>query len=77
MPEAKWKGRLIWECKIGIDEIGETERGCDSLMRQAVAIAFAMVTGKAADFCFSGWNAKLTPAESKIVHKNDSEQFRN
>jgi len=68
MKKPIWKGRLIWECKIGIDEIGETGLGADLPMRQAVALAFAMVTGKDADFCFSGWNSKLTPTESKVVH---------
>lgn len=62
-----WTGRLIWECKIGIDEIGDLAEGADAPMRQAIKKAYQEITGKEAKFTFSGWNAELTESERKAL----------
>jgi hypothetical protein len=36
-------------------------------MRDAVEEAFKRITGREAEFCFSGWGAKLTKDERSVV----------
>ena len=64
-----WKGRLIWECKIGINEIGELESGSDSPMRDIIRVGFIVVTGREPDFIFSGWNSSLTPIQEEVIEE--------
>ena len=54
-----------WSCKIG--EVLDLAPGSDAPMRLAVARAYKELTGKEADFCFSGWGAELTQAERAVV----------
>jgi len=56
----------IWECKIGRAE--DLPRGADAPLRQAVEAAYLELTGRRADFCFSGWGAVLTDAEQEAVN---------
>ena len=55
----------IWSCKIG--EVEEVPYGADSPMRQAIAEAYLKLTGKEAEFCFSGWGAELSEDERACV----------
>lgn len=57
----------IWQCKIGILGEAELPDGCDAPMRAAVRRAFFEITGKDAEFVFSGWSAKLTEGELAVV----------
>lgn len=57
----------IWSCKIGVaDSLTE---GADRPMRQAVADAYRKLTGKNADFIFSGWGAELDEHEREVVEE--------
>lgn len=60
-----------WNCKIGL--IGEVNLppGADATMRRAVEDAFFALTGKHAEFNFSGWGAKLTDLEYGVVAQHD------
>jgi len=56
----------IWTCKIG----GLTDKwldGADLPMRRAVQDAFEQVTGRWAEYCFSGWGGKLDEIERSVV----------
>lgn len=59
----------IWECKIGgaIPGFVKLPSGLDGPMRSAIQRAFREVTGVDAQFCFSGWGAKLVEAERACV----------
>lgn len=59
--------KKIWECKIGIVEDEDLPPGSDLPMRRAVEAAFMLVTGKEADFTFSGWGCELSEAERDVV----------
>lgn len=56
----------IWSCKIG-----ETDSvlppGSDWPMRKAVQLAYQQLTGRDADFVFSGWGAELSEPERAVV----------
>lgn len=56
----------IWQCKIG-GLTGEIPDGGDLPMRQAIKQAYYDLTGKEAEFCFSGWSAELTDSERSVV----------
>jgi len=60
--------KKIWSCKIG--ECDFDQHGMDAPMRQAVRDAYFKLTGQEPIFIFSGWAAKLTPAERKVVKGN-------
>jgi len=59
----------IWSCKIG--EADGLPEGADLPMRQAVQLAYYQLTGKHANFCFSGWGAKLTEKEREVVMEDE------
>jgi len=56
-----------WSCKIGTREGVGLPPGADAPMRCAIEKAFRSVTGVDAEFCFSGWSAKLTEPEMAVV----------
>lgn len=51
----------IWECKIGAAV--PVVQGADAPMRDAVRLAYIIVTGKEPRFIFSGWGGTLTVTE--------------
>lgn len=59
----------IWECKIGIIDDGSVNLppACDVPMREAVQRAYLEITGREAEFTFSGWSAELTEPELAVV----------
>jgi hypothetical protein len=62
--------KTIWECKIGEVENSNVPDGGDSPMRKAVEAAYIKLTGKAPEFIFSGWGAKLDGWEQSIVDRD-------
>ena len=66
------KRNPIWRCKIGLTG-GPIDMpdGCDLPMRMAVREAFLRITGRHADFVFSGWNAELTESELAVVEDRE------
>lgn len=58
-----------WSCTIGSDSVDPNllPMGCDLPMRQAIKRAYREITGKDAEFVFSGWSAKLTPGQRAVV----------
>lgn len=61
------KDHQTWACKIGIIGDIDLPGGADLPMRMAIQRAFKEITGVDAEFCFSGWNAELTPVERSVV----------
>ena len=57
----------IWSCKIGTLDSVELPLGSDQPMRRAVQDAYMKLTGRDADFCFSGWGAQLTDVQEACV----------
>lgn len=58
----------VWACKIGVaDLLALPEGGADAPLRSAVEQAFRELTGRDADFHFSGWGASLTEDEREAV----------
>lgn len=55
----------VWSCKIGF--AGDSRVGSDKTMRAAVERAYRELTGRHAEFCFSGWGGGLTDGEAEIV----------
>lgn len=62
--------KRIWECKIGEADLSRLPDGADAPMRNAVQEAYYKLTGKGADFCFSGWAGELTDTERSVVAKD-------
>ncbi len=60
------KDYSCWFCKIGPKPDG-LSNGSDTPMREAVLIAYKELTGKTADFCFSGWGSELSEAEQRVI----------
>lgn len=70
MPDIETKdGPLgaVWDCQIGGIDRKALRPGSDAPLRQAVEAAFLDLTGKEAEFCFSGWGGKLTAVQLNIV----------
>lgn len=61
----------IWSCKIGEVDEELLPPAADHPMRRAVELAYFQLTGREADFLFSGWGAELTEMERAVV---DEEQ---
>jgi hypothetical protein len=65
----------IWYCKIGECTEEELHRiyphGADLPMRRAVEKAYLEITGKEADFTFSGWGAELSEPERAVVENRE------
>lgn len=57
----------IWACKIGGEFLDHLPNGADYPMRKAISEAYTKLTGKEADFCFSGWGAQLDEYERAVV----------
>lgn len=57
----------IWHCKIGYSSEQPLPPGSDAPMRSAVEKAFKRLTGSRDQFCFSGWNGRLSPGEQAVV----------
>jgi hypothetical protein len=57
----------IWTCKIGEADWGTLPSGADLPMRRAVEKAYYEITGKKANFLFSGWGGSLTESERSVV----------
>lgn len=62
----------IWECKIG-GAVDDLPPGADFPMRNAVAEAFEKLTGRTAEFNFSGWGSKLNEYERAVVENRKPE----
>ena len=60
-------GERVWFCKIGYADDDALSNGADLPMRQAVQEAYKRLTGREADFCFSGWGATLDEMEKAVV----------
>lgn len=56
-----------WSCTIGARGDLSLPRGADAPMRQAVAEAFFQLTGRHAEFNFSGWGAQLDEVECLVA----------
>jgi hypothetical protein len=56
----------VWLCKVGGSDI-ELPDGADFPMRIAILKAYKEVTGKEAEFLFSGWGAKLDKYELAVL----------
>ena len=56
-----------WSCKIGVMGEVDIPPGADAPMRQAVERAFFALTGKHAEFNFSGWAAQLDEYEFGVA----------
>lgn len=59
--------KTIWSCKIGEVDDELVPIGADLPMRQAVAKAYQDITGRAPEFIFSGWGAKLNDIEREVI----------
>lgn len=62
----------IWTCKIGECDESDLLRdgkyyGADWPMRRAIQDAYRQVTGREANFTFSGWNGELDEIERDVV----------
>jgi hypothetical protein len=57
----------IWFCKIGVADRAALPQGADAPLRQAVEQAFEQLTGREADFNFSGWGGELDEGERNAV----------
>ena len=57
----------IWSCKIGGVISEYLSDDLDRPMREAMKQAFLEITGVEPEFTFSGWGAKLTDQERKVV----------
>jgi hypothetical protein len=60
----------VWKCKIG-GPVNWLPDGADFPMRQAIREAFTRITGREAEFLFSGWGAKLTEAQRAVVENRE------
>lgn len=60
---------MIWTCKIGECSSSEVPDCGDLPMRLAVERAYRELTGKDADFNFSGWGGKLDEHERAVVER--------
>jgi hypothetical protein len=63
------KNMKIWYVKIG--GCREIPYEADGPMRSAVQLAYEILTGEGARFCFSGWGAELTEKEQALVDLDD------
>lgn len=61
----------VWDCQIGGIDRATLPRGADAPMRKAVEQAFRNLTGKDAEFCFSGWGGKLTRLQLNVVRPDE------
>lgn len=61
------KSQTVWFCKIGVLGTAPTMPGADGPMRRAAELKFRAVTGRDAEFCFSGWGGKLDECELAVV----------
>ena len=61
----------IWDCKIG--EIGEDilPPGADYLMRESIRAAYKCLTGREADFVFSGWGGTISESERAVIENRE------
>ena len=67
----------IWTCKIGEVPSAALPDGADAPMRDAVARAYAAVTGEEPLFIFSGWGGELDESERAVVENREpSEEYR-
>lgn len=65
----------IWQCTIGITGGPiDLPDGCDLPMRMAVREAFERITGRPAEFVFSGWDKQLDETTSAAVQKMKLDQ---
>ena len=67
----RW-GRAWW-CKIGPAAVTQLPKGADWPMRKAVQRAFRELTGRDADYVFSGWGAALTEGEHAVAYPQQKE----
>ncbi len=66
--------KRTWDCKIGEIDEDLLPDGADQPLRDAVAKAYKRLTGRDANFLFSGWGGTLTESERAVV--SDSQQLR-
>lgn len=57
----------VWQCKIGVMGGLDLPPGADGPMRRAVEDAFFQLTGRHAEFNFSGWGEQLDKYEMEVV----------
>ena len=55
----------VWGCKVG--GTVAVPPGADGPMREAVERAYREITGRDAEFTFSGWGSDLTEGERAVV----------
>lgn len=66
------KTHKVWMCKIGVVGDLKLPPGADGPMRTAIERAFREITGRDAEFTFSGWGGELTEGEKLVVDKRPS-----
>ena len=57
----------VWSCKLGVVGGIDLPAGADAPMREAVERAFYELTGRHAEFNFSGWGSQLDKHEWEVV----------
>lgn len=57
----------VWDCQIGVMGDLDLPDGVDYPMRRAIQKAFVEVTGREAQFTFSGWGGTLTEERLAVV----------
>lgn len=67
---------IVWTCKIGGDVDPRGPRAADPPMRDAVEAAYRKLTGRDAEFTFSGWGDQLTESELAVVEDRELDPGR-
>lgn len=61
------KSQTVWTCKIGVMGNAPKPHSADGPMRLAVERVFRSLTGRDAEFCFSGWGGTIDECELAVV----------
>ena len=64
--QSETSAERIWTCKIG-GPVPALPDGADYPMREAIELAYLKLTGREAQFNFSGWGGELTEPERAVV----------
>lgn len=64
--------KRIWACKIGEIDAEALPDGADYPIRLAVQKAYRELTGREAEFCFSGWSGELDEGEREVAARHMS-----
>ena len=63
----------VWTCSIGPARASEVPFDGDLPMRLAVQRAYKELTGRDAEFTFSGWGGEFSQAEQEYIAAHKSE----